>query len=322
MPKMMIKSSLYVATASLLLMFAALLFIDWKFPQQSDGQLVFAETYSAIGKLDRIKLVTPFDTITLEQKDGFWTVKELNNYFADTGTVNRLLSDINNSTFYSRQNYSAADAEADLLSEKNGVLVQTYAGDKLLDSVIVGKAVADDRYHFVRRAKKQEIWLADGIFKLPMEKTSWILQPIAEFQVDSVESVDFEGIKLSRDNVHQMFGASSRQENAVKSLLSLTSVIMAEDVIKEESFVADNYPQRRLIKLTSFEGLIAEYALFSDANEDWLKINLSTAPLAKSRVSDYIREHRIFYDGWYFKIPAVQGEMLLSASISSTQAQK
>ncbi len=318
----MIKSSLYVAAASLLLMFAALIFMDWKFPQQSDGQLVFAKTYSAAAKLDRIRLTTPFDTITLEQTDGFWAVKEFNGYFADTGTVNRLLSDINNSTFYSRQNYSTADAEADLLNEKNGVLVQTYAGGKVLDSIIVGKASSNDKYHFVRRAGKQEIWLADGMFDLPVEKASWILQPIIEFPVDTVETVEFEGSKLSRDNARQMFGESSQQEAAVNSLLRLTSFIMAEDVIKEESFAVDNYPQRRLIKLTSFDGLAAEYAMFSDANDDWLKINLSTAPLAKSRVNDYIREHRIFYDGWYFKIPAVQGEMLLSASISPQQAQE
>ncbi len=318
MAKTMLKYAFVTMLGSVALLFVALLLTNWRLPQQSIGKLVFADTYAQGTRFNRIEITTPQDKITLEQQGEYWVIKEYDNYFADINILNQLLIDFNRSTYYSELPFSAQNL-SDAGLDKDGTLIQTFVDDRLLDSVVVGAKAGDGRYRFVRPQGRDEIWLADGDYILPAERYSWIMQPIQELPPDMVESIEENGVTVRRDNPKLPFFQADGRPAPVRPLLDMASYIIAEDVIAAQFFIADDYPQYRYLKFTTFQGLEAEYELYGNDSDVWLKINLSATPLPKQEVNAYIKDNRIFYDNWYFKMPDTQGKMLFLLPLISAK---
>lgn len=311
MPKNMLKASVLILLASLLILAGALLFTDWRFPRQSNGQLVFANTYIDGTELDKIVVTSPEGTVTLQHENGYWVVKEADYYYADIDLLNRLLTDFNNATYYSEQPFSEAAAAAARVN-RDGTLIQTYQNNRLLDSIIIGKSAENRQYHFARPTGRKEIWLIDGQYALPPEFYSWIMQPVSELPPELVESVETGGITAARNNFRQSFSGADGFPIAAQPLLQAAAYITAEQVSAAQNFDESLYPKRRTLRFTTFQGLVVEYRLYSDGRSYWLGIALSATPLPKQAVNAYIRDNHMFYDGWYFRIPSVQGKLLFS----------
>lgn len=314
MPKLMLKSAFITFIGSLLFLGAALFFSGRQYPRQSTGRLVFASTYADGYNLDKIILRSPEGTVTLSQENNFWVVAEADYYYADTDMLNRLLTDFNNATYYSEQPYSPEAAKAAGLADK-GTLIQTFSGNKLLNSIIIGKVAENPHYHFAAAEKKKEIWLIDGEFSLPGEFNSWIMQPVSELPPEMIESVSSDNAIAMRETARQPFVGSNGTPAQPQALLKEASYITAENVSSAQDFDSALFPVQRRLTFTTFQGLVVDYFLYTDGEEYWLKVDLSTTPLPKQSVNAYIRDNRIFYDGWFFKIPALQGKLLFSLPI-------
>lgn len=309
MAKTMLKYAFVTMIGAIALLLIALLFTNWRFPQQSTGKLVFAETYVLGTQFNRIEITTPQDKVTLIRQGDYWVIKEYDNYFADINILNQLLIDFSRSTYYSELPFSEQNLE-DAGLGKEGTLVQTFVDDRLLDSVVVGAKAANGQYRFIRPQGKDEIWLADGDYILPAERYSWIMQPIEELPAEMVESIEENDIVVKRDNPKLPFLQPNGWPAPGKPLLDMASYITAENVMSAQFFIEDDYPKRRHLKFTTFQGLVAEYDLYANDQETWLKITLSATPLPKQEVNAYIKDNGIFYDNWYFKMPETQGKML------------
>ena len=300
--------------ASLLLLAAALRFTDWRFPRQSNGQLVFAQTYAEGAALDKITLTFPKTTVTLLNDNNYWVVREADYYFANTDLLNRLLTDFNSSTYYSELTYNNETARTSG-TDGQGVLLQTWHQDRLLDSIIIGKPAENSRYRFVRPQNRNQIWLVDGSYALPPESYSWIMQPVSELPPELVEKVEADGQTVFRSSFRQPFFNETGIVPMVQPLLEAAAYVNAIGVAAAQNFDESLYPARRSLKFTTFQGLVVGYDLYSDGQSYWLSVSLSATPLPKQAVNAYIRDNRIFYDGWFFKIPSVQGKMLLSLPV-------
>lgn len=316
MPKKIVQISLGIMLATVLLAIIAIITTSRKFPQQSQGRLVFAQTYERGVDLDKIIISSDEGEVTLLHRDNYWVVKEADYYYANIELINLLIQDLNNSTYYSRQAKSSENTqESDI---KNGVQVRTYAKGKLLDDIIVGKQAPNPNYHFIKNNNQNDIWLAEGMFELPKEFYSWIMQPISELPPEMIEKIAVEENIFFRDRASMPFINSEQKVIQTKYFLENASQVFALNVHSKDNFKPTLYPNQKSIYFTTFPGLVVGYHIYSDGKEYWLNVTLKTTPLPKQFVSAYIKENQVFYDGWYFMIPATQGKILSSTFMCST----
>ena len=312
--KRILRASIVLASLSIALLIGAVLLTNWRFPKQSNGELVFAATYKEGTNLDKIVLTTSDGNISLQKEGGYWVVKEADYYYADTELLNRLLRDFNNSTYYGEIPFSAEQLKEKAL-DKDGIQISTFHENKLLDLVTIGKAAEKEGYYFAKPQEKGEIWLIDGNYNLPKEFYSWIMQPISELPPEMVEEIEIDGKTVRRENKIQPFFGEAGISSSAFGLADAAAYITAENVLSAQNFDETAYPKQKIIKFTTFQGLVVEYHLYSNNESYWLKITLSTTPLPKKSVNAYIEDNQIFYDGWYFKIPNKQGNLLSIISI-------
>ena len=241
-------------------------------------------------------------------EDNYWVVKEADYYYANIELINILIQDINNSTYYSHQQNTVQNLQDTGINK--GVRVRTYANNTLLNDITVGKEAQNPNYHFIKDNKQDDIWLADGKYELPKEFYSWIMQPISDIPPEIIEKINTNNNIISRINPNTPFVSANKKIVQAGLLLDNASYIVALDVVSAQNFIPETYPMQSSVYFTTFQGLIIGYHIYSNEKEYWLNMTLETTPLPKQYVSDYIKENKIFYDGWYFKIPANQGKIL------------
>lgn len=290
---------------------------------QKQGQLVFAETFDRGAQVDKIKITAAEGTITLVQKNSYWFVVEKGLYYADFATLQKLLTSLNQSVYAVKFPLTESILEEGFLLEpesgeqKSGLLIQTYIGDEMLDEMIVGKADKSGNYYFARNPKEQDVWLIDGDFALPVLADQWLLRPILAIPEKTIESISIDGKTASREKDVLRFETSDGAKASVFPLVEVFKKLIINNALTADVFETQknkNFDTRSL-EITTFFGLKFDCVLYVSDNEMWIKINLTTTPLPKSSVNDYIKETRFLYDGWYFSISPEQQRILRHVNI-------
>lgn len=285
---------------------------------QKQGQMVFAETFDKGTQIDTVKITTAQGIITLNQKDSFWFVKERGNYYADFATLQKLLMSLNQSVYavqlpltdeILKQGYLFLPQEDDAHA---GMLIQTYIGENLVDEMIVGTADKSGNYFFARHPNENAVWLIDGDFKLPIISEQWILRPILSIPENSIEQITIDGKTIAREKGLERFEDSRGMKVDAQALMTVLKGLFADDALNKESFekTKTDGKTKHQIEITTFFGLKFDCTVYETPSEMWIKINLTTTPLPKSVVSDYIKETRFLYDEWYFSVSPSQQKIL------------
>ena len=284
------------------------------------GKLVFAKTFDAGSKVDKIVVTTAEDSVELVQRNSYWLIVNRGGYYADFQLMHRFLSSINKSIYSVKLPYKTETLQQGYLfdprqeKQDSGMLIQTYAGQKLLDEVIVGLPNPDGRYFFARRPQDKAIWLVDGDFDLPVYSRHWLLRPVLSVSERGVESITSDGKHAQRDDSAGSFTDDQGRKADVAPLLNVLQAVYAVDVQPEAVFkekYGDQLAEPKVIDVITFYGLEFICRLYTGLEgRVWLNVNLSTTPLPISSVNDYIRDNRFLYDGWYFEISPEQRHVL------------
>ncbi len=311
-------SVIVLAVIALAAVWSGVYFSVWQNETKMQGKLVFAKTFDLGDKVDRIVITTSDDVIDLRQEKSFWLVENKGGYFADFSTIHRFLSSINESVYAVKLPYKKETLKENYLlnpkEDKNygGMLIQTFAGNEMLDEMIVGLPVKDDKYFFARNLEKKEIWLIDGDFNLPIMAKYWLLRPVLSIPENQVEVLTIGETYAQRENKTPYFKNNLEQNVNVEALLNVLSGIVVVDARKKDDFEKEGLDklQSKVIDVITVYGLEVICRLYYDDKNVWLNINLTTTPLPMSAVNDYIRDNRFLYDGWYFEISPGQGHIL------------
>ena len=318
----MTKRKLFFVLGAALLMLAiilgSVLALLGKNAAQKQGQMVFAETFDKGVLVDKIKITTAEDTITLVQKNSYWFVEEKGLYYADFATLQKLLISLNESVYAVKLPLTDEVLKEGFLLEpkqgenNSGLLIQTYIGEEMLDEMIVGKADAGGNYFFARTPDENAVWLIDGDFRLPVLSEQWLLRPILASPEDTVESVSFNGKSASREEGVLRFETPDGSKANVFPLLDVLKRLTINNAMKKEVFEAEkmNNLSAQPLEIVTFFGLKFDCVLYTSDTEMWIKINLATTPLPKASVNNYIKETRFLYDDWYFSISPTQQRIL------------
>ncbi len=314
-----------LALFSVAVMIAAVVFTDFKYPTQSQGTLVFAETYQKGAELDEIVIRNAEETVTLELKDNLWRVKEGGGYYADTYLLHTLLRDLNTSVFYSRrENTPQAVKEFNLEEPQNGaqnsgIRLSVYAGGKLQNTLVLGKTTENGLYRFAKR-DNGEIWLISGRFELPTQAFSWLLQPVLELPSSLIETIRFyhDGTQttVNRKDPGQNFTDSEGRMIKALPQTGLLEHLTVENAMDETSFAEIKPLLTQRMEIVTFQGLVFYFDFYVDARKkNWIRITLSTTPLPMTVVNDYIKDNRFLYDGWYFELSSETAKILSPSSL-------
>ena len=195
----------FVAALFTLGLVAALIYLYvWTNDSKLNGKLVFAKTYNVGTSIDKIELQSAEETVTLLQKDSYWLVENKNNYYADFLLVNMLLDAINKSIYSIRFPYDEKTVNEKFLNnpaktkENSGILIKTYAKDKLIDEIIVGIPDESKNYYFSRNLQDDNIWLISEKFNFPLYARDWIVRPILTVPQKQIEVLQIDDKKINR----------------------------------------------------------------------------------------------------------------------------
>lgn len=284
------------------------------------GKLVFAQSFDNGTEVDRIEIITSKGKTELVQNEkSYWLVANLGGYYADFKLMHRFLDSVNKSVYTVRLPYSQQTASENYLfnpekeKKNSGILIRVYAKEKLLDEIIVGLPDQDERYFFARPAGKEEIWLIDGAFDLPIRPEGWLLNPVLSVAPSAVEAISVDGKTVERETEYGVFYDEGVRLIEAKNLLEVMRNVQAMNVLPEKEFAGAeiNARPQKIIKLTTFYGLEFVCTLYyNNEGAVWLNVKLSTTPLPMAAVNDYIKDNRFLYDGWYFEVSPRQRHVL------------
>ncbi len=276
------------------------------------GKLVFAATYNEGSKVDKIIISAKGENVILRQKDSFWLIENINDYFADFRLIHLFLSTVNNSMYmmkipYNKNGFNDYGLQnPDEQNENSGILIKTYADGKKLDEVIVGKKAENKGYFYLRKVGDKNIWLVDGNFSLPTKSRSWLLNPILSVPQDAVESITVAKNYIQRDNKNAYFFNEKGKKITAEPLLNALYALNIVNAVKQKT---NNEPVR-VIDIITFYGLEYIVKLYEKDKKIWAAIDLTTTSLPMSQVKEYVLENSFLYDGWMFEIAPGQAHIL------------
>ncbi len=204
---------------------------------------------------------------------------------------------------------------ADKYGFRNGLKIQTYAGEKLLDAYSFGNNDPYNQYRFFRPSGENKICQTETKFDFPQKFYSWLQQPLMQL----LES-DVREIKIIADNGKERLISrtaeflplldtdSSRSVN-LQNFFDVTGFLSFTDVLSARNFSEDT-ALTGTIDITLFSGLVYKMQLFRRNDSFWLKVNLSSTALPTAGIGDYIKDNAFLYDGWYFRLSTSKGKVL------------
>ena len=314
----------------------AIVGILWFYPENGrnfSGMLVFEQTSNRGADMDKVVISNGKNKVILTLQDGFWWIPGAGNgYYANFALSNALFMNMNQSRYFTE--IEAGDKKlgdyglelpGENISPGSGTLLQTYAGGELLDEVLIGKSTPDNLYVFVRRKDDNHIWLVNNDFTIPQKFYSWFQQPLLNYAPQQIKSFEMENdgrkIKFNRITPHDAYTDGDGRKETLTIFSDLFSYLTFRNVVPQQLFNPDEFPQKRNLRVTLFNGLVTDMEIYADANQKafWTAIKISSTRLPTRGVNDYIKNNGFFYDGWYFELPPETGYILFNTLTSKEQ---
>ena len=286
------------------------------------GQLVFAETSTQGAHLDKVTLTTSQNKTTLQLKDGFWRVVEGNNYYASMSLTNSLFIAMNKSRYFTSIDTQGRDLGEYFLNipqtgdSKSGILIQTFAKDKILDEIILGGTTPDNTYSYIRKPNQNEVWMINNDFTIPQKTYSWFQQPLLNYSANQIRmyktQINEQYVEYKRSRPSDDFIGLNNKYEPLHILSEAFSYMTFSDVIPSQELDKNKYPYHRQIEITLFNGLVTTMDIYTDKDKTdyWSNIKISTNRLPTLGVNDYIKNNEFLYEGWTFKLAPEIGNIL------------
>ncbi len=286
------------------------------------GQLVFAETSTQGAHLDKIILTTSQSQTTLHLSDGFWRVVEGNNYYANMSLTNSLFMAMNKSRYFISIDTQGRDVGDYFLhspqtgTSKSGVLIQTFANNKMLNEIILGGTTPDNIYSYIRIPNQNEIWMINNDFTIPQKTYSWFQQPLLNYASNQIRmyrtEIGQQAIEYKRRRPSDDFSDKNNRIEPLNILSEAFGYMTFSDVIPLQKFDKNKYSHHRQLEITLFNGLVTTMDIYTDKAEKdyWCSIKISANRLPTSGVNDYIKNNEFLYNGWMFQLAPEIGNIL------------
>jgi Domain of unknown function (DUF4340) len=266
--------------------------------------------------------------LTLEAKEGRWTIKERAGYPVDPAIVRTLLTRLAEAERVEAKTRNperlgqldlddptVKDSKAralTLLDAKGGVLADLLVGKQRSDAFGSGKGGT-----YIRQGKDPQTWLTNAAFEVPGEFKRWINPQVFETDSAQIKTVKIEQagevpLELKRaDDGKVAFlafppeGKKLRDLTAADQMVRASSTIELDDVRRLEATPTGEGVS--VVSLTTAPGLVVTVRLRKDADAHWASIS-ATGDGDGAILADVVNAKT---KGWEFKISSAKVEQLL-----------
>lgn len=270
------------------------------------GNLIFssAETLDAVKK---IELINNQQKITLYDDDNLWRVAEADNYYADMYLITALQEAIRSAktsnSIKNNKNISDQWTTINLFDDKNN----------LLDSVQINDA-SNDGKHYIKYSHTPEIYRSNWRQSLPDAANAWTNKKLFNFDGREISRLEKDDVVISRRNEGAVFidprtNMPYHRFDYMK-VFDAMSNIWYDKVLSSQEFDEQKYPYQQHIQFHTFAGLITDVYVYTDYQEYWIKIELSSDKLPTYDTVEYIENNQFLYTDWWFRIPTDEGRTL------------
>ena len=267
------------------------------------------------------------NTLTLESREGRWSLKERSGYPADVEKIRTLLVKLSQAELIEAktrnpdryamlelENHDATDSKSRsvrLVDGSGGVIADLIVGKRRWDAFGSGKGGT-----YVRKVGDPQTWLANVELDVAADVKAWIKPNVFETDSAKISRLTIgipgeEPLTVERGGdgkatfVGLPEGKKLKDSSAADSILRAASALEAEDVRK-----IDATPSGDGVNTVSFlasGGLEVTMRLRKDGDATWVSLAASGDGDAKSAAEAINTRTR----GWEFKIPGYKADALL-----------
>lgn len=269
------------------------------------------------------------NTLTLESKDGRWSLRERSGYPADLEKIRGLLVKLSQAELVEAktrrpdryamlelEDHAAMDAKSRLvrLLDGNGAMIaDVVIGKRRWDAFGSGKGGT-----YVRMAGDPQTWLASTEFDVAADVKAWIKPNVFEIESAKISRLTIEIAGEEPLSIERSGSADSKASfvglpedkklkdaSAADSVLRAASTIEADDVRKIEAMpLADSLST---VSFSSSEGLAVTIRLRKYGHATWISLTVSGNGDAKSAAAAINTRT----GGWEFRVPSTKADALL-----------
>lgn len=217
--------------------------------KKSDYQMKVEESTALFSnfkkdQVTKVEIHATGETTTLSKQDSGWVVSSMDNYPADSDSVDELFTKVgefNNTNLVSDNPKNQAEFQVD----SSGVEVKLMAADdKVLAHLFVGKNTPGFLSSYVRVADSNNVYIGKGYLQSVFDKgtRTWKDRTIFDFNKGVVTQINITSpeetieLRLDAENKWQMLQpmASSVSQTEIDNLLTTFSKLATDDFAEEK----------------------------------------------------------------------------------------
>jgi hypothetical protein len=256
-------------------------------PDDTPDAALFPQLNTQLDKVRTIKLLKAGDVLAAELNrtaDG-WTLKQRNDYPADSRKINALLIDLAEAKLLEEKtataaNYPSLGVQDVSLADATGTKIE-LSGTETAIKLIVGKNDATANGTYVRVADQAQSWLIDKQLTVPAEVGAWLQRNLVDIEAGRIQEVKvqlpgqpaYSASKEKRDDNFDVGPLPKKRElnsigvaNAMGQALidlQLEDVRPIAEVANESSAQASFH---------TFDGLIIDIRGFNIDDKKWITL--------------------------------------------------
>lgn len=281
----------------------------------SSGNYFFEKTRNSADVNSIVMKFNDKNSISLIKKNGFWRVKEADDYYASLTKTNALIKLIYGAFIH---RIDIANGNDDKKFDSGTIQITSYneAGDVLDKATISSKGI-NNKYYYAKLNQNDFLYQLDGDFALSSVLTDWLQMPILQIEYNQIK-------RMTADNfdVYRQFRGeelkdvkSGREVSQMRRFANYLWYLSAIDVRHASHFKKQDFELKKTVDITTLNGVIYHISLFHNNGEYWLNVELNRERLITGDASFILKENKMLYEGWFFKISPETGEAILSFSL-------
>ncbi|MEO5337953.1 MAG: DUF4340 domain-containing protein [Magnetospirillum sp. WYHS-4] len=321
-----------VAGLALVLAMAALFLRPSAQESAGAGERLFPTLLDVANQVEMVAIASGRETLTLERKDGRWSLAERHGYPVGADRVRAVvlgLADLRILEAKTKlpEHHKALGVEDSGLKDSTSREVTLFdAKGQKVAAAIVGRPKFDvgggERGLYIRRAGEDQAWLVKGQVDLGQGSADWLEREIVDVAAERVASIairhpDGETLVASRSSADEKHlsvkGVAAKREDILDGMMAGLSHLMLDDVRKADDLeIGDAYLTRA--EVTTFDGLtvklrigklLQEYWIWlaAEGNEEAAKLDARLKP-------------------WVYRIPSFKAERFLRRTSDIRKAEE
>ena len=272
------------------------------------GDLIFTNITNNINAIDKVVIKSSDKIITAYNDENLWRILEADNYYANFNKIHNLLENIASAKIGKK-------VEGEIVNQLQwySIVIYDHKGNEIAKAEIGKKANSETNY--VRLADNN-VYISTWNTSLAVELNSWTRQPLLSFSPKEVSkfSANNENIYRYQEGDEFFNSQNNRQYKHLgyTRIFDILKTLNYEEVLSSQEFNDTKYSQTTQQTFTTFDGLVTKLQYFTNGEEYWVKISLSTTALPSDKVRDYIKDNSIFYEDWWFRLLPSDGQSLFT----------